>query len=367
LTATTNSLTLSGLASGVAYQWQVRTNCSANTSAFVVGTNFTTLIPVCPTPTALTSSNVLTSQATVSWTGTTSSVGYVVEWKTSTATTWTTATVNTTTYTITGLAAATAYQVRVKTNCSLNVSTYSTTLSFTTQASCYDAWEANNSSGTATSMSSGSFKYGKICPSGTDVDWYKVVTTTTSTITVNVTQLPKNYNLEHYFNSVFVVGSYNTGTTDESITRTSQPAGTYYFRVYAAASATDFDSNNDYKISATVAPIIPMEAGNEGDIIDLNAATVNIEPINPDELFMVDLFPNPASSELNIKIESGLENQCTLEIYNFNGTKVMSRILNLIEGENLETLSVDDLPTGMYFVRLNDGVHQVSKKLTIFD
>ncbi|MGV3631316.1 MAG: GEVED domain-containing protein [Bacteroidota bacterium] len=41
-TATSNSLALTGLTAGTAYNWQVRTNCSSGSSAYTSGTGFTT-------------------------------------------------------------------------------------------------------------------------------------------------------------------------------------------------------------------------------------------------------------------------------------------------------------------------------------
>jgi hypothetical protein len=164
----TNTLSLTGLNTGMAYEWQVKVNCtSSDPSPYTAGGNFSTVTNGCVAP-VVSATNISTSTATLSWTAVTGAVSYEVDWKTSAASTWTTATTTATTYSLAWLTASTAYQYRIKTNCSAGASGYSTVGTFTTQASCYDANESNNSSGTATVLTAGVPKFGKICGASTD-------------------------------------------------------------------------------------------------------------------------------------------------------------------------------------------------------
>ncbi|MCH3923627.1 MAG: choice-of-anchor J domain-containing protein [Bacteroidales bacterium] len=74
----------------------------------------------CYTPTELNITNKQTNSATASWQSAQNASSYTVEYKLNTATTWTVANnaVVDTFYNITGLASASGYDVRVKTNCS---------------------------------------------------------------------------------------------------------------------------------------------------------------------------------------------------------------------------------------------------------
>ncbi len=348
-TASTNSYTLSGLAASTAYNWQVKSVCGATgSSAFSATQNFSTTASVCNAPVGLTSSLVSTTTAMVSWTAVAGSVGYILEWKTTAGATWTTATVTPTSYNLSGLAASTAYQYRLKNKCSASVSSaYSATGTFTTQASCYDAWEANNTSSTASTLTSGTAKYGKICTTTADIDWFKVVTTATSTITVNLSQLPKDYDMELYVGGAYITGSYNGSTTAETIVRTAQPAGSYYYRVYGATS-TEYSTTLDYKILATVTPEIATaidEASLAWDIV---------------------LSPNPVKDVFYLQLTNREElGNMQVSIVNMTGASVFEGKNMLLSADKPLQLSTQNWAEGMYIVVLQNGEHRIAKRFVI--
>lgn len=92
---------------------------------------------VCNTPAGLTSSNITSTTATVSWSAVAGATGYNLQYKTSAASTWTTVTgITATSYDLTGLSASTDYNYQVQTVCSAtSTSSYSSPVSFTTSAS----------------------------------------------------------------------------------------------------------------------------------------------------------------------------------------------------------------------------------------
>jgi hypothetical protein len=306
----------------------------------------------------LTSNSIFTTKATIAWAAVTGATGYTVEYKTSAATTWTVGTQTTTSKALTGLAASTVYQFRVKTTCSATSSSaYSATGTFTTLASCYDANEANNSSGTATPLAAGSFKYGKLCSATTtaDADWFNVTTTTTSSIVVSVTELPANYNLDLYINGAWTAASSNTGTTSESLTRSAQPAGTYLYRVYSA-TATDINSLLDYKISATVTPTpAAMTAGG-------NATDIAIENINAaktaQSIANVRVIPNPVSDIAQIYFDLATAQNVSVAVTDNLGRNIFMDTKTYEAGiQNLELLTAD-WTKGVYYVTVK-GVNEL--------
>ncbi|MBK6378368.1 MAG: M4 family metallopeptidase [Chitinophagaceae bacterium] len=132
----TASLAITGLSASTLYDWQVMTNCNANASSFV-SAQFTTLTPPCNTPTALSTTAIAATQATVNWAAVSGAVSYSVQYKAASSSTWSTA-VNTTSTsrTLTGLTASTLYDWRVMTNCSLNAGSYATAQFTTSTGSC---------------------------------------------------------------------------------------------------------------------------------------------------------------------------------------------------------------------------------------
>ena len=135
MTATTTSSVsylLSGLAAGTAYNWQVKTDCSAYSAAASFTTGSVSVPTTCSNVASLSSSNITTSSASLSWGAVSGASSYTVQYKTSTSFTWgTLGTYTGTSTSISGLTSSTTYNWRVKANCATG---YSSVSSFTTAA-----------------------------------------------------------------------------------------------------------------------------------------------------------------------------------------------------------------------------------------
>ncbi|WP_460560113.1 M4 family metallopeptidase [Ferruginibacter profundus] len=206
----------------------------------------------CGTPTALTASAITSSGATLGWTAGSNAVSYLVEYKLSSASTWTTlaAATTATSVAVTGLTASTAYDWRVTTNCSASTST-AATASFTTTAvasGCAAAFEPNETLATAASITSGVTNSAAIS-STTDIDYFKIVTTATSSNVFNlVGPGGVDYDLYIYNSAGTQIGSGTGSTATETVSLTSQAAGTYYIKVIGYNGA---NSATCYTIKAT--------------------------------------------------------------------------------------------------------------------
>ena len=102
----------------------------------------------CGVPSNLSSSNITTSSATVSWSAVAGVSSYNLQYKLSTSTTWTTVNTTSTSTSLTGLTSNSTYNYQVQSVCSTSTSNYSTQASFTTlstSTSCTDNYESNNS------------------------------------------------------------------------------------------------------------------------------------------------------------------------------------------------------------------------------
>ncbi|MEO6231047.1 MAG: reprolysin-like metallopeptidase [Ferruginibacter sp.] len=247
---TGTSANLSGLTSSSLYDWRVTATCASGTSSPATA-QFTTATPAtCNAPTSLASS-VTTSTATVSWAAATGAVSYAVDYKLNTASNWTSFSTAQTglSANITGLASSTLYNWRVTTNCASGSST-AATADFTTStaSTCATAFEPNETQATATTVSSGVANTAAISTS-TDIDYYKITTTATSNITVNLAgPSGVDYDLYVYNSSGTQLGAGESGTATESISLSGQAAGTYYIKVIGYNGA---NSATCYTITAT--------------------------------------------------------------------------------------------------------------------
>lgn len=252
VTGTTSiSVNLSGLASGLLYDWRVRANCTGGSSTYAQS-QFTT-IPVagCNTPTGLSSSGITVSSATVSWTAASGAVSYDVDYKTNASGTWTNAATGTTATSVnlSGLSASTLYDWRVRTNCASSSSLY-TQAQFTTLAApgCGTAFEPNETLATAATISTGVANSAAITTS-TDNDYFKITTTgTTNNVFSLVGPSGVDFDMQILNSGGTVLGSGTGATATETVTLNSQAAGTYYIRVFGYNGA---NSATCYTITAT--------------------------------------------------------------------------------------------------------------------
>jgi len=66
---------------------------------------------------------------------------------------------------------------------------------------------------------------------------------------------------------------------------------------------------------------------------------------------MLSIYPNPAVSQVSVKMSDGGCLGSVLEVYDQTGQRVMSsRVTDLSFG-----LDVSHLSSGIYFIRVNDG------------
>ncbi|MEC4049907.1 T9SS type A sorting domain-containing protein [Flavobacterium sp. SUN046] len=81
--------------------------------------------------------------------------------------------------------------------------------------------------------------------------------------------------------------------------------------------------------------------------------------------FDMTIYPNPASSEFNIELDSAFEGQAELSVYSITGAFVSSRNIQLIEGNNVINENISTLSSGVYFVKLTNASNNQSviKKL----
>jgi bacillolysin len=113
---------------------------------------------------------------------------------------------------------------------------------------CVSAFEPNETQATALAISSGVVNTAAIS-STTDIDYYKIVTTATSSNVFNlVGPTGVDYDLYIYNSAGTQIGSGTTATATETVSLTSQVAGTYYIKVIGYSGA---NSATCYTIKAT--------------------------------------------------------------------------------------------------------------------
>jgi hypothetical protein len=377
-TATTANLT--GLNSGSLYDWRVTTTCASGTSTPAAAQFTTATVAACNAPTGL-SSSVTSNSATVSWSTVSGAISYAVDYKLNTSSTWTSVSTaqTTTSANITGLTASTLYDWRVTTNCSSGASTPAPA-QFTTSAvsTCATAFEPNETQATAAAITSGVVNSAAIS-SSTDIDYYKITTTSTSNISYNLAgPSGVDYDLYVYNSAGTQIGSSTSTTATESVSLTGQAAGTYYIKVIGyngansatcytitatATTSTGCQSSFDVSTNGTIsgAAIIPFNTGitglisPSGDIDDYKftittAGTITVTLTTLPKDYDLKLL-NSAGTQVAISQKAGTTNESITytaaagvyyaQVYGYNNNNSATSCYTLKVALGTATKSVD--------------------------
>ena len=207
------------------------------------------------------SSAITSSSATISWSAVSSATSYAVHYKLNSSSTWISfSTAQTgTSADITGLTASSLYDWRVSATCPSGITAF-TSAQFTTGAvaACFTAFEPNETQASAAAITSGVANSAAIS-SSTDIDYYKITTTATGSLAVNLAgPSGVDYNLYVYNSSGTQIGAGETSTASESVSLTGLAAGTYYIKVIENNGA---NSTTCYTITATATTSTGCQSG----------------------------------------------------------------------------------------------------------
>ncbi len=75
------------------------------------------------------------------------------------------------------------------------------------------------------------------------------------------------------------------------------------------------------------------------------------------------LFPNPASSYINIRLNQQLNDDISIEVYDYSGKKLLSEKKH-VDRENFR-LDISDLSQGMYLIKLTSGANRFIDKFIV--
>ena len=127
---------------------------------------------------------------------------------------------------------------------------------------------------------------------------------------------------------------------------------------YPTDGGGDFLSNAGKTTTTTAEQATSELTKNTPDLIQIDAQS------NLYGTLEFEVFPNPATDVLNVRLtEDYLTENASIEIYDVNGRLV--KTVNLTAGEQLQQLPVDGMISGMYLLRLHNGLGKTSVKRVI--
>ena len=323
---TTTSYQLTGLLAGTSYTVYVRANCGGTFSSWVSQTFSTNNSPY-QLPTVTTAQQIGTNQNSTILNG-----SYIqgtnpilvkgFQWKQSSASTWTTVPVSAGTtpfvYALNGLTANTQYDFRAYVETSLDT-TYGAILQFTT--------------------------LDNILPTVT-TDEPNQITNTTATFYGTITQGTEEINARGF--------EYKLPTEEWADAVVLSATGTNSI----SAEANDLQPYTSYNVRAYARTNSDKYYGQELNFQTLTLSTIDQKPIN------IMMYPNPATNETKLII-SGVNGDTKIVL-----SDVQGRILNTINTKAIngvveQTIDVNNLAKGVYYVRIKNSNFNRTNKLII--
>ncbi|MFZ1685931.1 MAG: M12 family metallo-peptidase [Flavobacteriales bacterium] len=311
--------------------------------------------PTCGTPAGLSAGSITSTSAVLSWGAVSGATSYTLQWKPTSSGIFNTVTgLATTSYTLSGLASNTAHHFQVLAVCASGSSTYSTLTAFATAAgTCADAYEPNNTNGTALVIPANSTTSASIGVNG-DLDWFRFSNTTAQrNIKVTLTNLAANYQLRLYRSNTQLATSLNSGTTSEQIIYNTSTVGTNY-KVKVNGATGAFSASQCYvltvQISSTPFTTQALEGGGDMEVIESEEA--------------VSIHPNPTSDAVNVVLPPS-DMASTVDVLDATGRMVGSLNTDAVDVRTNLVFDMSDKPEGIYLVRVTRGSETTVQRLVV--
>ncbi len=104
--------------------------------------------------------------------------------------------------------------------------------------------------------------------------------------------------------------------------------------------------------------VLQMDDINIKSIHPTNATEINFDAF-------VRVFPNPASEQITLDLNfEAIQKEVSIEIFDYQGKMVKSAVLNQIQKQQ-ETLELNDLTNGIYFIKVRSGDHFTVEKVIV--
>ncbi|WP_395057686.1 reprolysin-like metallopeptidase [Flavobacterium sp.] len=366
-TTTATTFAITGLTASTAYTFSVKAKDAAgNISAESNVVSVTTLAPVSDTtaptaPTSLAASGTTSTTTNLSWTASTDNVG-VIGYDVYQGTTLK-GSVAGTTFAVTALTASTTYIFSIKAkDAAGNISSESNLVSVTTLAASTVTYCTSTSSNTADERI-GKVVFGTISNTSTGTAGYENFTAlstnaargTAYTITITPTWTSTVYS-EGY--AVWIDYNQNGLFTDagelvfsKAASKTTPVAGTFTIPSIAVLGTTRMRVSMGYNAIPT-----SCQSFTYGQVEDY---TVNITALAKqiqtagNSSIVINLFPNPTSSILNV---TSVSEKATFRVYNLLGQIIMNGLIAN------SAIDVSRINSGNYILEISDNESTITKR-----
>ena len=115
-------------------------------------------------------------------------------------------------------------------------------------------------------------------------------------------------------------------------------------------TSIDFEPSHAFTLDGEVDMYLVASNNCGSDTAFLNLTSVSIDEAQLFEGF--SLYPNPTAGQLNLELDSKHTGEINISVYSVAGEELISKALQIHQGQNLVELNLDRLPIGMYMVHI---------------
>jgi Secretion system C-terminal sorting domain len=78
---------------------------------------------------------------------------------------------------------------------------------------------------------------------------------------------------------------------------------------------------------------------------------------------ITSIAPNPTSENLSVKFETTENTEVTINVLDIFGKVVLTQKVNTVSGFNSSNVETSQIPSGSYFLNINDGINTVTQRI----
>jgi hypothetical protein len=141
---------------------------------------------------------------------------------------------------------------------------------------------------------------------------------------------------------------------------------TYTPDIWKLTDAYYFKAGNYFQYNPQTVPD-PTVIYGQNQFYKLSLVKLTTDVSTSEDSHQPDIYPNPANDRIEINCSQSAQSAITIGIYDWKGTMVKKQSFNDNEssGNGTRSMSISDLPCGVYCVKQNTVSHSRSTKLII--
>lgn len=110
--------------------------------------------------------------------------------------------------------------------------------------------------------------------------------------------------------------------------------------------------------------VLPCELGFDGEVEDYSLNVVSTLSVEDFGFENFNVYPNPNNGNFTIKLSGSVSKDIQVSVYDLRGRSIFNKVYKNV-GDFNENISLNQVQSGMYLLKVNDGLRHSTKKIII--